>query len=71
VVTLSGQRVRTATIPASSSDEQWWWDGRDDSQRVVQDGDYRVQVDARDEHGNRIVGCTASVSVDNEAVRER
>ena len=71
VLTLSGQRVRTATIPASASDEQWWWNGRDDSQRVVQDGDYRVQVDARDENGNRIVGCTAAVSIDNEAVRDR
>ncbi|MFT6820211.1 MAG: hypothetical protein ACJATT_004035 [Myxococcota bacterium] len=71
VLTLDGRRVRTATIPASASDAQWWWNGRDDSQRVVQDGDYRVGVDARDEHGNRIIGCTAAVSIDNEAVRER
>jgi hypothetical protein len=60
-----GQRVLQERVWGTGSVGTFEWDGRDQSERVVSNGNYAIEVDADDGSGNRGGACTTVVSVDN------
>ncbi len=55
---------RRRLVPVGIADA-WSWNGRDITERVVDDGTYTVTVEPEDGFGNRGSGCSVSVQVDN------
>jgi len=60
--------LRKRLVPVGVSDA-WEWDGRDQSERVVSDGDYTVIIEPEDGFGNLGQGCSLPVEVANEGGR--
>lgn len=50
----SGRVVRTLTVPAAAGRHQVAWDGTDGQGGVLADGEYTVEVDARDAEGKTL-----------------
>jgi hypothetical protein len=64
VVDEEGTIVRQDRVAAVGPVDRWSWDGRDVTERVVDDGRWQLVVDGEDVFGNRGERCVASVVID-------
>lgn len=61
----SGALIRRSFLLPTATSGAWSWDGRDESGGIVDNGVYRIEIDAEDGIGNLGGPCVRSVTVDN------
>jgi len=66
VETADGHPIRHARFDASSAVETWDWDGRDDTERIADDGSYTIRTTPHNADGTAGASCSATVAIDNK-----